>query len=71
MKKTRCWALLGTLVLAVGLLGGCGSTQEKRIVRIGHNQSENHPSHKGMVAFEEFIDENIVRVVNGEEITIH
>ena len=59
MKKTRCWALLGTLVLAVGLLGGCGSTQEKRIVRIGHNQSENHPSHKGMVAFEEFIEEKL------------
>ncbi len=59
MKKTRCWALLCVLVLAVGLLGGCGSTQEKRIVRIGHNQSENHPSHTGLVAFEEFIEEKL------------
>lgn len=59
MKKTRCWALLCVLVLAVGLLGGCGSTQEKRIVRIGHNQSENHPSHAGLVAFEEFIEEKL------------
>ena len=59
MKKTRCWALLGVFVLAVGLLGGCGTTQGKRIVRIGHNQSENHPSHKGMVAFETFIEEKL------------
>lgn len=59
MKKTRCWAVLGVLVLAVSLLGGCGTTEGKRIVRIGHNQSENHPSHKGMVAFEEFIEEKL------------
>lgn len=51
--------LLGALLLAL-LLSGCGSDGEKvRIVRIGHNQSTTHPTHIGLVAFQEYINENL------------
>ena len=44
-------------VLAAGLLAllsGCGSrTDSRRIVRIGHNQSVNHPTHLALTAFQE------------------
>ena len=49
------------LVMAVLILAftGCGSSEQKRIVRIGHNQSTSHPSHLGLVAFQEFINEKL------------
>ncbi len=30
---------------------------EKQIIRLAHNQSSDHPTHTGMLAFEEFIEE--------------
>ncbi|MBR4026119.1 MAG: TRAP transporter substrate-binding protein [Lachnospiraceae bacterium] len=59
MKRRRFWAILCVLVLLVGTLTGCGSGEQKRIVRIGHNQSTNHPSHIAMVAFQDFINESL------------
>ena len=61
MKGRRTWAiLLVVAILAMSCLTGCGSaTDGKRIIRIGHNQSTNHPSHKGLVAFQEFINEKL------------
>lgn len=61
-KKTKtariCLLLVG--LLALSLLGGCGTQSSGiRIVRIGHNQSTNHPTHKGLVAFQEHINENL------------
>ena len=50
-------------VLAAGLLSllsGCGSrTDSRRIVRIGHNQSVNHPTHLALTAFQEMIGERL------------
>jgi len=40
-------------------LSGCGSTQEKRTIRIGHNQSTNHPTHLALTAFQDFINEKL------------
>ncbi len=45
--------------LCFGFLTGCGSTESKRIIRIGHNQSQEHPTHLGLLAFEEFIEEKL------------
>lgn len=38
---------------------GCGSTSQKRIIRIGHNQSTNHPTHIALLAFKDFINEKL------------
>lgn len=55
----RCVALLCAAVLAAGLLIGCGNKEERRTIRIGHNQSSNHPTHLALVAFQEYIAENL------------
>ncbi len=60
MKNKKIKVLLMVMVLAMLALTGCGSaTDGKRIVRIGHNQSTNHPSHLGLVAFQEFINDKL------------
>jgi tripartite ATP-independent transporter DctP family solute receptor len=40
-------------------LTGCGSSEQKRIVRIGHNQSTNHPTHIALTEFQDYINENL------------
>lgn len=60
MKK---WKIIGLLlcVLTVGTLAlsGCGQAEQKRIVRIGHNQSTSHPTHIALVAFKDYINEHL------------
>lgn len=51
------WAL--AVVLASLALSGCAGGQEQRIIRIGHNQSTNHPSHIGLTAFQEYINDHL------------
>lgn len=41
-KKRKIW--LCVMVFAIFCLTGCGSTEQRRTVRIGHNQSTNHQS---------------------------
>lgn len=54
---------LFALIVPFVFLAACASESsaagEKRIVRIGHNQSQNHPTHTGMLAFEEFIESRL------------
>ena len=57
MKKRLL--LLGIFGMMVMTLAGCTKNEEKRIVRIGHNQSTNHPTHKGLMAFQEYIHEKL------------
>ncbi|MDO5423534.1 MAG: TRAP transporter substrate-binding protein [Eubacteriales bacterium] len=60
MKGRKKWGLLlGSLGLALVTLTGCGSTDQTRIVRIGHNQSTNHPTHIALEAFKDYINENL------------
>lgn len=49
-----CITILGALVL-----GGCQGEAQKKIVRIGHNQSTNHPTHIALVAFRDYIHEHL------------
>ncbi len=61
-SKTRapCLIILLAAALLASVLTGCGGQGSGvRIVRIGHNQSTNHPTHKGLVAFQEFINEKL------------
>ena len=54
MKRRRFLSLMGTGALASGLLlTGCGggeAADDRRIIRIGHVQSANHPDHLGQTA---------------------
>lgn len=61
MKRGKKWGiLLGIVGLTVLGLTGCGdATDGKRIIRIGHNQSESHPTHIALVAFQEYINEEL------------
>lgn len=53
------WVIMLQVILMSVLLTGCTKTQEQRMIRIGHNQSTNHPSHVGLVAFQEYIHEKL------------
>ena len=58
MKKiTRRSFMAAMAVLAAGGLAGCAGSAGNglEIIRIGHNQSTNHPTHTGLLAFQEFI----------------
>ncbi len=60
MKTRKKWGLLLSVMLLVVLsLCSCGQADQKKIVRIGHNQSTNHPTHIGLTAFAEYINEQL------------
>lgn len=59
MKTVRsAVALALTGVLVLSSLFGCAASDSDsvQIIRIGHNQSTNHPTHIGLEAFEEYIE---------------
>lgn len=51
--------LSSSLLFATACASENSESTERRIVRIGHNQSQNHPTHVGMEAFEAFIEEEL------------
>lgn len=63
VKTLLSCLLVGLLVL----MGGCGTTGsgvadnggQVRIIRVGHNQPTSHPTHKALVAFQNFINERL------------
>lgn len=55
----KCAGLLCASMLVGAMLTGCGSADERKIIRIGHNQSTNHPTHIALVAFQEYISERL------------
>lgn len=60
MKRFRkIMALALVIILAAVPLTGCKSAGQKRIIRIGHNQSTNHPTHLALTAFKDFINEKL------------
>ena len=58
MKK-RLAILLSMMFVGMLFLSGCGAKEEKRIVRIGHNQSSTHPTHVALLAFQDYINEHL------------
>lgn len=59
MKKARWIALVLVVAMMACMFAGCGAADGKRIIRIGHNQSTTHPTHIGLTAFAEFINEEL------------
>ena len=57
--KRRIAMLLCIILTGICLLSGCGRGEEKRIIRIGHNQSTNHPTHIALLAFRDYINEQL------------
>ena len=56
----RFLALLLCVSALCVLPAGCGPAGDgKRIIRISHMQSETHPEHLGLLAFKEYIEENL------------
>ena len=56
--------LLLICMMFILTLTSCGSKQanedsDKVIIRVGHNQSQKHPTHIGLIAFENYIEENL------------
>ena len=58
-KMKKAGLLLVLIMIGVFSLTGCKSGQQKRIIRIGHNQSTNHPTHIALVNFQEYIHEKL------------
>lgn len=59
MKVKRLISMILMLTLAIGMLTGCsssGAEGDKTIIRVGHNQSQNHPIHISLLAFEEYVE---------------
>lgn len=62
MKRYRA-AL--TVLIALGVLmagiSGCGAKEgdSRRIIRIGHNQATEHPTHIALLAFEEYVESKL------------
>lgn len=66
MKRLqRAIALTLSGVLLTAALAGCGSAgsaqdgTDRTIVRIGHNQATDHPTHISLLAFEEYIEDKL------------
>ena len=57
--KKKVGLLLCVVVMGMLVLTGCQSKEQKKIVRIGHNQSVNHPTHIALAAFQDYINEHL------------
>ena len=57
--KKKVGLLLCIVVMGMLVLTGCQSKEQKKIVRIGHNQSMSHPTHIALVAFQDYINEQL------------
>jgi tripartite ATP-independent transporter DctP family solute receptor len=57
--KKKVGLLLCIVVMGMLVLTGCQSKEQKKIVRIGHNQSVNHPTHIALTAFQDYINEHL------------
>ena len=57
--KRKMAIMLCIILACTALFVGCENVQQKRIIRIGHNQSTNHPTHIALVAFQEYINEHL------------
>lgn len=56
-NKLYMFALLSTtLLIATACENDSKLDPDPQIVRVGHNQSQNHPTHIGMEAFEEYVE---------------
>ncbi|SJZ86018.1 TRAP transporter substrate-binding protein [Garciella nitratireducens] len=64
-KKIKIFLVLLATMFFVFSLMGCSISKKSaknknvRIIRVAHNQSEKHPTHIGLLAFEKYIKQNL------------
>lgn len=59
-KCIKKFIFICTLVFITFSFNGCNKiTNGKRIVRIAHSQSETHPDHIGLLAFEKYVEDRL------------
>lgn len=59
IKKILSSILLFATLAVTLSFSDCSQKNSVRIIRIGHNQSTNHPTHIGLTAFANYINENL------------
>ncbi len=64
-KKNITGLLVCMLTLCIFVFTACGQAEQKKIIRIGHNQSTNHPTHIALTAFKDYINAQL-----GEHYTV-
>ncbi len=57
--KRKSVLFLALLLLGIPVLTACQHQTEKQIIRVGHNQSNVHPTHIGMQAFEKYVEAHL------------
>lgn len=59
--RKRLLSIVITMVVSIGIMGsmtGCQLTSEnKKVIRIAHAQNEDHPEHKALLKFKDYIEE--------------
>ena len=55
--KTIFMAVIFALIFTA--CSKAGSEIQKTIIRVGHNQAQNHPPHLGLLAFEEYVEDKL------------
>lgn len=58
MKKKTAGCLFAAAFL-LALSGCAGKNEGKRIIRISHGQSETHPEHLGLLAFKDYVEQQM------------
>jgi hypothetical protein len=61
IMKIRIKTIVMAVIVAL-IFTSCGSgkkAQDKIIIRVGHNQSQNHPTHLGLLAFEKYVESKL------------
>lgn len=62
LRRAAALAFCFFMVISACMLSGCkggAAFSGKRIVRISHSQSETHPDHIGLLAFEEYVESRL------------
>lgn len=65
MRRIRQVTVIGLCIILTFGISGCSPsggtafTGGKRIIRISHAQSETHPEHIGLLAFKEYVENNL------------
>lgn len=67
----RCHSIFFVMIcmeMAAAALSGCGmgGSGGQRMIRIGHNQATDHPTHIALTAFEEYIESRLGETYNVE-----
>ena len=62
MKRWHKLLIAGVCIgMSIILISGCGTSKkdDRRIIRVGHNQATDHPTNIALMEFEEYIESKL------------